>query len=91
MTKQTPAVGRIIHVYRRVPGLGLLGPFAGLITQVFEGEDGKPGGLINCVIFPPASSPEQPSSALTETAGLAYSEDEINGDWATWWCWPPRV
>lgn len=82
----SPIVGDIVHVYGRLPSLGVNGPTAAIVTETFEGEDGEVA-LINATMFPAVSS----SDRVIRTVGLVYGGEEgIEGDFASWWSWPKR-
>ena len=85
----TPAVGRIVHYYTRNPDHQTnhagIGPYAAIITQVFEVEDGHVASLVNLTVLPPNSQPY--------TVGSVHGDgsDFDHGDLQSWWIWPPRT
>ena len=78
-----PSVGRIVHFFSRVRGDqfngGGDGPYAAIVTQVFDGP------YVNLKVLP---SMAEPSDVGSVSPGHAVDK---TADHARWWEWPPKV
>ena len=61
-----PTIGRVVHVYRRIPE-GVAGPFAGLITHVYDDR------LVDVWVF------ERDHCHCVKSAVLRQPDDDLPG------------
>jgi hypothetical protein len=91
MPDPKPTVGRIVHYYSYTrenqydpKPVGAKGPFAGIITYVYDGED---EGQVALTAFPPPDDPLLVQIGRPQF--VRYSE--VDPPEPHTWRWPPRV
>lgn len=84
-TKMIPSVGRTVHYYSSswdYNGVGA-GPYAAIITQVFENPADPASAYCNLTVFLPSGAPLN--------VGSVPQQGTMHDFGAQHWCQPPRV
>lgn len=71
-------VGRIVHFYPRLEGETVVGPFAAVVSRVFDAET----GCCNLHVFMDGAVPILLKTSILRSASGAPEAGR--------WCWPPR-